>query len=111
MAAERGVTSVLLADARDCIARIDDLLAQPELTEASFNGYVEQNGRFHALLSEMAGSDLVARQLDRAKTLPFASPNGFVCLAPRPEQRHHGGGARSSKRIGNRAARRRRPKP
>jgi GntR family transcriptional regulator, vanillate catabolism transcriptional regulator len=78
MAAERGVTSVLLAEARDCIARIDDLLAQPELTEESFNGYVEQNGRFHNLLSEMAGSDLVARQLERAKTLPFASPNGFV---------------------------------
>ena len=78
LAAERGVTSVLLAEARDCIACIDALLAQPELTEESFNGYVEQNGRFHNLLSEMAGSDLVARQLDRAKTLPFASPNGFV---------------------------------
>jgi GntR family transcriptional regulator of vanillate catabolism len=78
LAAERGVGSVLLAEARDCIARIDALLAQPELTEESFNGYVEQNGRFHDLLSEMAGSDLVARQLSRAKTLPFASPNGFV---------------------------------
>ena len=78
LAAERGVTSVLLAEARDCIAQIDALLAQPELTEESFTGYVEQNGRFHDLLSEMAGSDLVARQLERAKTLPFASPNGFV---------------------------------
>lgn len=78
LAAERGVTSILLAEARDCIARIDGLLAQPELSEDSFNGYVEQNGRFHDLLSEMAGSDLVARQLERAKTLPFASPNGFV---------------------------------
>jgi len=78
LAAERGISSVLLADARDCLLRIDELLAQPELTEDSFNGYVEQNGRFHALLAEMAGSDLVARQLERAKTLPFASPNGFV---------------------------------
>lgn len=78
LAAERGVTSVLLAEARDCIARIDELLAQPELSEDSFNGYVEQNGRFHDLLCEMAGSELVARQLERAKTLPFASPNGFV---------------------------------
>lgn len=78
LAAERGVTSVLLAEARDCIARIDELLAQPHLTEDSFNGYVAQNGRFHDLLNEMAGSELVSRQLDRAKTLPFASPNGFV---------------------------------
>ena len=36
------------------------------------------NGRFHDLLAEMAGSDMVRSQLERAKTLPFASPNGFV---------------------------------
>lgn len=80
MAAERGVGSVLLAEARDCLARIDALLARPELSEESFSGYVEQNGRFHALLAEMAGSDLVTRQIERAVTLPFASPNGFVMV-------------------------------
>ena len=78
LAAERGVTSILMAEARDCLARIDTLLAQPELSDESFSGYVQQNGRFHALLVEMAGSDLVARQVQRAVTLPFASPNGFV---------------------------------
>jgi GntR family transcriptional regulator of vanillate catabolism len=77
-AAERGVGSVLLADARDCVARIDDLLSAPTLSEQSFSGYVEQNGRFHALLAEMAGSALLQRQIERAATLPFASPNGFV---------------------------------
>ena len=80
LAAERGVSSVLLAEARDCLARIDELLAPRELSEASFTGYVEQNGRFHSLLAEMAGSAPVQRQLERAKTLPFASPNGFVML-------------------------------
>jgi len=80
LAAERGIGSVLLAEARDCLARIDALLAQPELSEESFSGYVEQNGRFHTLLVEMAGSDLLARQLERAVTLPFASPNGFVMV-------------------------------
>jgi GntR family transcriptional regulator, vanillate catabolism transcriptional regulator len=80
LAAERGVGSVLLAEARDCLARIDALLAQPELSEESFTGYVEQNGRFHTLLAEMAGSDLVTRQIERAMTLPFASPNGFVLV-------------------------------
>ena len=78
LAAERGIGPVLLADARDCLARIDELLAPRELTEDSFSGYVEQNGRFHSLLAEMCGSDVVRRQLERAKTLPFASPNGFV---------------------------------
>jgi GntR family transcriptional regulator of vanillate catabolism len=78
LAAERGVAPVLLAEARDCLERIDEMLAQPALTAESFSGYVEQNGRFHALLIEMAGSDVLARQIERAVNLPFASPNGFV---------------------------------
>lgn len=80
LAAERGVGSVLVAEVRDCLERIDALLAEPALSEGSFTGYVEQNGRFHALLAEMAGSDLVARQIERATMLPFASPNGFVLV-------------------------------
>ena len=67
-----------MAEARDCVERIDELLAAPSLSEESFTGYVQHNGRFHDLLAEMAGSDMVRRQLERAKTLPFASPNGFV---------------------------------
>jgi len=80
LAAERGVGAVLLAEARDCLERIDRLLAEPALSEASFTGYVAQNGRFHALLAEMSGSDLVAHQIERAALLPFASPNGFVLV-------------------------------
>jgi GntR family transcriptional regulator of vanillate catabolism len=78
LAAERGVSPVLVTEARECLERIDTALAQPALTDATFSVYVEENARFHALLSEMAGSALVARQLDRAMALPFASPNGFV---------------------------------
>lgn len=78
LAAERGAGGLAWADACDAVARIDDLLAQPELTEAAFSVYVTQNGRFHALLAEMSGSDVVQRQIDRACTFPFASPNAFV---------------------------------
>lgn len=78
LAAERGVSPVLIAEARECLERIDAALATPELTDATFSVYVQQNARFHALLSEMAGSPLVARQLEKAVALPFASPNGFV---------------------------------
>jgi GntR family transcriptional regulator of vanillate catabolism len=78
LAAERGVTTVLMSEARACVEQIDALLAAPSLTEESFSGYVQLNGRFHDLLAEMAGSEMVRRQLERAKTLPFASPNGFV---------------------------------
>jgi GntR family transcriptional regulator, vanillate catabolism transcriptional regulator len=80
LAAERGVSPVLLADVRDCLECIDALLARPALSEESFSGYVVQNGRFHALLVEMAGSSLVARQIERAACLPFASPNSFVMM-------------------------------
>ena len=86
LAAERGVGAVLLAEAREALARIDALLARPELDEAAFSHYVELNGRLHDLMAEMCGSHVVQRQLERAKTLPFASPNGFVfasALSPR----------------------------
>jgi GntR family transcriptional regulator of vanillate catabolism len=78
LAAERGVSAVVVAEARDCLDRIDAVLAQPQLDDKSFSDYVELNGRLHALLAEMAGSELVQRQLERTKTLPFASPNSFV---------------------------------
>ena len=80
LAAERGAAPVLLAEVNDCMDRIDTILAARDLTEESFADYVEQNGRFHALLAEMAGSPLVARQIERVVTMPFASPNGFVMV-------------------------------
>ena len=78
LAAERGAGAALLAEARECLDGIDAVLAQPESSEDGFGDYVALNGRLHELLAEMAGSELVRRQLDRVKTLPFASPNGFV---------------------------------
>lgn len=78
LAAERGVSGRLWVEACDAVARIDALLAAPDLTEAAFSVYVEQNGRLHDLLPAMAGSEIVRRQLERVSTLPFASPNAFV---------------------------------
>lgn len=77
-AAERGVSPVLMSEARACVARIDAALAAPALADETFTLYVQENACFHALLAEMAGSSLIARQLERASALPFASPNGFV---------------------------------
>jgi GntR family transcriptional regulator, vanillate catabolism transcriptional regulator len=78
MAAERGVAPALMAEVRECLAQIDALLAPPKLSDTAFAAYAEHNGRLHGLLSEMSGSPLLQRQIDRAVTLPFASPNGFV---------------------------------
>lgn len=78
LAAERGVSPVLMAEARECIERIDELLAQPEISAVAFGDYVKHNRRLHELLAEMPGSELVRRHIERTKTLPFASPNAFV---------------------------------
>ena len=78
LAAERGASPLLLTEARECLAAIDAVLSAPELNADAFEGYIEHNARFHSLLAEMAGSDVVRRQVERAAALPFASPNGFV---------------------------------
>jgi GntR family transcriptional regulator of vanillate catabolism len=80
LAAERGVEADVLAEMHDCLARIDALLAEPALSERSFSGYVTLNARFHRLLAEMSGSPVVQREVERAVTLQFASPNSFVMV-------------------------------
>ena len=80
LAAERGAPAGVLAEARACLDRIDELLAPGPLDEAAFASYVDLNARFHQLLSEMAGSGTLARELDRVVRLPFASPSGFVAV-------------------------------
>jgi GntR family transcriptional regulator of vanillate catabolism len=78
LAAERGVPSVVLSEARACLDQIDLLLASDSLNEEAFSVYVAHNEQFHALLAEMTGSVVVQRELDRVIGLPFASPSGFV---------------------------------
>jgi GntR family transcriptional regulator of vanillate catabolism len=78
LAAERGVAGAVLAEARACLGQIDGVLSQPALDDESFLRYVTLNQRFHNLLSEMAGSTVITRELERVVNLPFASPSGFV---------------------------------
>ncbi|MBA2673489.1 GntR family transcriptional regulator [Ramlibacter sp.] len=80
LAAERGVPAAVLEEARGCLARIDQILARPSLDDEAFSQYVHSNERFHLLLSEMAGSGVIARELERVVRLPFASPSGFVVV-------------------------------
>jgi GntR family transcriptional regulator of vanillate catabolism len=78
LAAERAAPTVVLSEARDCLRQIDAVLSQSALNDESFSSYVELNAKFHALLSEMAGSSVMARELDRVISMPFASPSAFV---------------------------------
>lgn len=80
LAAERGVASVVLAEARACLGDIDALLERPALDDEAFTRYVDLNQRFHNLVAEMAGSAVLLRELERVVNLPFASPSGFVVV-------------------------------
>ena len=78
LSAERGVSLDMLSEARACLRAIDAVLTPPSLDDDAFSQYVTLNARFHALLSEMAGSAVIAKALARVCSLPFASPSGFV---------------------------------
>jgi GntR family transcriptional regulator of vanillate catabolism len=80
LAAERGVATAVLDEARACLYQIDSVLGQLALDEEAFLLYVTLNQRFHNLLGEMAGSAVISRELARVVKLPFASPSGFVLL-------------------------------
>lgn len=87
LAAERGPRPGQLAVLKACLAEIDQLLLGGP-TDAAFSRYVELNERFHQLLVAMADSRVVARQIERAVALPFASPSAFVkAQAMLPESR------------------------
>ncbi|MCX7201628.1 MAG: GntR family transcriptional regulator, partial [Burkholderiales bacterium] len=78
LAAERGAPPVVMGEARRCLEQIDNFLRSSALSETAFSQYVALNERFHGLLREMAGSDVITHQLDRVMSLPFASPSAFV---------------------------------
>ncbi|MFN3656145.1 MAG: GntR family transcriptional regulator [Pseudolabrys sp.] len=80
IAAERGVRARLLTEMKDSLRQIDDIAALPSLSVDHFSDYVGLNARFHALLIEAAESPVLARQIERALNLPFASPSGFVMV-------------------------------
>ncbi|WP_068879376.1 GntR family transcriptional regulator [Phenylobacterium sp. CCH12-B4] len=89
LAAEKGAAPERLAPLKACLAEIDAVLGATRLSEADFERYVELNERFHARLTALADSPMVAQQIARAYALPFASPSGFVMAqAAQPQARH-----------------------
>ncbi|RCW22509.1 GntR family transcriptional regulator [Ciceribacter lividus] len=77
LAAERGAAPARLKAIREVVEQLDEVLGGgPEALD--IGRYEALNGRFHALLSELAGSEVMRRELERITSLPFASPNAFV---------------------------------
>lgn len=87
LAAERGVSSPQLADLKDCVAALEEVV-ESEMSAEDFARYVPLNEQFHALLVDLAQSAPLRREIERATSLPFASPSGFVeAQAVLPESR------------------------
>jgi GntR family transcriptional regulator of vanillate catabolism len=88
LAAERGVSRSELAAASDCLDAIDDVVRR-DTVAVDISRYVELNARFHSLLIDLAGSQALARQIERAGALPFASPSALVPAQSHSPESHH----------------------
>lgn len=78
MAAERGADPDLIAKAIDALDQIDRALTAQN--DMNFDDYVQQNGRFHAVLAQLSGSPLLIREIARVAMLPLASPSAFLSV-------------------------------
>ena len=54
------------------------LVRRSKLNNDGFQRYIELNARFHAGLIDLAQSRMLQRAIERACTLPFASPSAFL---------------------------------
>jgi GntR family transcriptional regulator of vanillate catabolism len=77
-AAEQPHHAALLAKARAHLAAIDQVVDNKTLTINDFSLYLQINEKFHAVIVDMAGSALLREQMERAVSLPFASPSSFI---------------------------------
>ncbi|MWD29442.1 GntR family transcriptional regulator [Aquicoccus sp. SCR17] len=77
LAAERGIPESGAAALRDVILRLD-ACCEVEAELLDFDRYAELNEEFHALLARLPQSPMVARELERTCSLPFASPSAFL---------------------------------
>ena len=88
LAAERGASPSALSELADCLDKIDELLAATSLDIDRFSSYTDLNAYFHRLMMDLPESRVVTRQIERAVTIPFASPDAFVMVqALTPEGR------------------------
>lgn len=76
-AAEGSPSPSIIAEMQSCVVELDQVV--DNLSDAvDQDDYVRLNDRFHMLLIEASGSQMVARSLEKIKSLPFASANAFV---------------------------------
>lgn len=77
IAAEQGVGGEKVKEIRDIVDEIDACFGAAN-DPIDFDRYSELNAAFHDLLAELCASPIIQRELERVKSLPFASPSAFV---------------------------------
>lgn len=77
LAAERGVPEDQLRQIEETILQLDGCFGE-RLDDVDFDAYSELNERFHHQLAGLAGSEMIRREVERAGSLPFASPSAFL---------------------------------
>lgn len=77
LAAEQGAEPEKLQKIKDIVAEIDTFVWTAG-GNADFDRYSELNGAFHDALADLSGSEIMRVELERVKSLPFASPSAFV---------------------------------
>lgn len=77
LAAERGVPPERMEGLHAIVRQLDACFGTG-LDDVDFEAYSELNAEFHKALAGLAGSDILRRELERASSLPFASPSAFT---------------------------------
>ena len=73
---------------RECQEQMEAVVHDADGGVDSFVAYVELNERFHAELVQCADSPVLERAIERATSLPFASPSAFVFAQAELDRSH-----------------------
>ncbi len=77
LAAERGASAEQIKKIKVIVDEIDSCFGEPG-APVQFDRYSELNAAFHNALADLCASPIILRELERVKSLPFASPSAFV---------------------------------
>jgi GntR family transcriptional regulator of vanillate catabolism len=78
LAAERLQDPRELDPMQEASVEIVSLVRRGKLTIDAFSRYIELNAHFHSSLLNLAGSRMLRHAIERACSLPFASPSAFL---------------------------------
>ncbi|WP_323034456.1 GntR family transcriptional regulator [Pararhodobacter sp.] len=77
LASEQGAEQGKLREINNILIELDACFASGG-APIDFDSYSEKNAIFHTRLAELCESPVILRELDRVRSLPFASPSAFV---------------------------------